>query len=121
MGKVTFNKQWLEHPEYKEWVRSDTDKYKAHCFVCKKSFELGKMGLRALTLHHGGKKHASLLKASKPAVPLGSFFAHSSRPTTENERRDDSHVSASAIPCTVTSTRVVSAPTITSYTRTDVL
>ena len=40
--KVLFSDQWLEHPEYKEWVRRDTDKYKTYCFVCKKSVKLGK-------------------------------------------------------------------------------
>ena len=85
MGRCVFNDVWLDNDKYKEWVRRDPtgSQYKAYCFVCKKTFELGKMGEGALVSHQKSKKHVQLIKAAKPAVPLANFLSSHQQESAE--------------------------------------
>ena len=55
-GNCSFNDVWLDKKEYKTWLRKDgSDKHRAFCTVCKKSFFIGSMGEGAVISHSKGK------------------------------------------------------------------
>lgn len=54
-GKCVFNTLWLVNDNYKTWLASSTEKYKAYCKLCCKEFDVGKMGESAVKSHMKGK------------------------------------------------------------------
>ncbi|XP_056262502.1 uncharacterized protein LOC130188267 isoform X3 [Pseudoliparis swirei] len=69
MGKCKFNNIWLEKNEY-FWLRSvPGNAYQASCVMCRKTFQLGTMGIRAVESHVKSKKHSDHAKArQQPAI-----------------------------------------------------
>lgn len=55
MGKCVFNMLWLQEEKYKNWIAPSSNKYKAHCNVCNKDFELAKTGESSVKAHMNGK------------------------------------------------------------------
>ena len=47
-GKCSFQDIWLDKAEFKMWLRRDKDKHRAYCILCKKGFELEKLGIGAI-------------------------------------------------------------------------
>ena len=55
LEKTYFQEDWLQHPDYKDWLAPDThENTKAHCKGCCKSFELSNMGIQAVKSHAAG-------------------------------------------------------------------
>ena len=52
-----FSKDWLEDPDFKNWLISCTSNTQIRCKLCQKTFNLSNMGRPALVSHAGGKKH----------------------------------------------------------------
>ena len=120
MGKCIFNDGWLCHKDFKDWVRRDSDKNKAYCYLCKKQIELGKMGEGALSSHQKSRKHAALVKANKPAVPIDSFLATNKTADEKMAIGNSNSVDCATVSISSKTSRPTS--TITSMcTKTDVL
>ena len=52
-----FSKDWLEDPDFKNWLVSCTNNTQARCKHCQKTFNLSNMGRQALVRHAKSKKH----------------------------------------------------------------
>ena len=53
--KVYFQEDWLQYPDYKDWIAPDTHaKTKSRCKRCCKSFEFSNMGVQAVKSHSAG-------------------------------------------------------------------
>ena len=78
MDRTYFQEDWLQNPDFKNWVRRDADRKKAFCIQCHKSIELSNMGTQALKSHMSGKKHKEEAKPVtlffKPSVTNASGF-----------------------------------------------
>uniref|UniRef100_A0A3Q2PNP8 deoxyhypusine synthase n=1 Tax=Fundulus heteroclitus TaxID=8078 RepID=A0A3Q2PNP8_FUNHE len=62
MGKCKFNENWLFSQEFSPWLKPVPGNiYEARCILCRKSFKLGTMGIKAVESHMRSAKH----KASK--------------------------------------------------------
>ena len=55
MGKCIFNR--IEWPKRYTWVWETSDKFKAHCRVCRKDIDIAKMGESAVWSHAKGESH----------------------------------------------------------------
>ena len=63
MDQAFFYDDWLKHPDFKEWIKKDTDN-KIACFkYCKKSFALSNVRKQAVKSHTNGKKHKKQCKS----------------------------------------------------------
>jgi hypothetical protein len=83
MGKCKFNDKWLEKDEY-DWLRSvPGSAYDARCTMCKKTFKLGTMGIRAVESHVQSQKHKAYSKARlQPTIT--SFCSTASNDVIDN-------------------------------------
>lgn len=53
--KTYYQKDWLQHPDHKDWIAPDTHaKTKALCKRCRTPFELSNMGNQAIKSHAAG-------------------------------------------------------------------
>lgn len=53
-----FKKEWKEDPQFRDWLGEVSgDVQRAYCKFCKKSFDVGNMGLSALKSHERGQGH----------------------------------------------------------------
>lgn len=53
-----FKKEWKEDPQFRDWLGEVSgDVQRAYCKFCKKSFDVGNMGLSALKSHERGQSH----------------------------------------------------------------
>ena len=43
-NQTYFCKNWLEDPDFKDWIKETKDRTEARCTMCHKSFELSNMG-----------------------------------------------------------------------------
>lgn len=74
MGKSTFNPEWLEDEDFKDWVQEVVrDKYSARCIPCKHTFSLSNMGRQALVSHSKGKNHQQNVK--RTSYQITNFFS----------------------------------------------
>ena len=80
-GICVFNDEWLDDPEFKEWLSRSTGDTEFTCKLCNKSYSLGNMGKGALNSHQ--KKNATHAK-------LVALRAETSR--DEVSERDVEHV-----------------------------
>lgn len=79
-GKCKFQSAWLEHSEYRHWVRPETsDPYRAKCAVCQRSVDIATMGESALKSHQKSAKHRSKVAAGEGCSSVTSFFASGKR------------------------------------------
>ena len=66
------SKDWLEDPDFKNWLVSCTNNTQARCKLCQKTFNLSNMGRKALVSHVSGKKHklhdSRVQRFSKPTM-----------------------------------------------------
>ena len=69
-GKCLFSERWFENPSYKLWLERDSDKYKAKCRVCVKTFDVSNMGESALASHEKGKKHINLMEKQQRSTTV---------------------------------------------------
>ena len=77
-GKCLFSECWFENPSYKLWLEQDSDKYKAKCRVCIKTFDVSNMGELALASHEEGKKHINLMEMQQRSttVDIRTILSH---------------------------------------------
>lgn len=52
-----FNRDWLNDPEYKDWLREVPDAKRAKCNLCQKDINLASMGISAVKSHARGDMH----------------------------------------------------------------
>ena len=54
-----FSDLWLSDSKYSQCLRCDAIKYSAQCAVsvCKKTFKIGKMGIKSIDSHMQSEKH----------------------------------------------------------------
>ena len=52
-----FSSDWLEDPEFKDWIVKVSDITQARCKTCMKTFSLSNMGRQALVSHASGQLH----------------------------------------------------------------
>ena len=87
-GKCLFSERWFENPSYKLWLERDSEKYKAKCRVCVKTFDVSNMGESALPSHEKGKKHINLMETQQRSKTvdirtiLSNNISSASQPTT---------------------------------------
>ena len=72
MGKCVFNPVWVKNKDYQSWIAPAEDKYRFFCRVCNCSLDIGKIGEKAVKLHHGSGRHKKRLAES--VVPINSFL-----------------------------------------------
>ena len=96
-GKCVFNERWFENSFLKLWLEHDTDKYKAKCKVCMKTFDVSKMGKSALASHEKGKKHINLMEKQRSSTTgdirnlLSNSSSTASQPATGRTTLDQPH------------------------------
>lgn len=64
MGKCKFNDKWMEEDAFRRWL-APAENNEAMCKLCKKTFSLGTMGLKAVELHMKGGKHQRYVAAAR--------------------------------------------------------
>ena len=55
-SKSSFSNDWLEDPNFKEWLGNTSSNNEARCKICHKTFKLSNMGRQALFGHVNSKK-----------------------------------------------------------------
>ena len=74
-SKSTFQDSWFVNPKYNLGISSvETNKTKAHCKLCHKTFDLACGGATALDSHQKGQEHQHLKKTRKTDA-IGTFFS----------------------------------------------
>lgn len=69
----SFNREWLEDPELKDWVQPDpNDKCGVLCSVC--DWKLKNCNKSALLKHKASAKHAKCFDAKKRTINIQQFF-----------------------------------------------
>lgn len=69
-----FNAEWLNDPEFKEWLKPDAnDKYVALCSVCDCKFR--NTNRSGLLNHKSSSKHTKNLAAKKSSIKMQQFFS----------------------------------------------
>ena len=69
MSQTFFCNDWLQHPDYKDWLEAVADKRKvARCITCSKTFELSNMGVGAIKNHMYGKETSQLSQKPFPTI-----------------------------------------------------
>lgn len=88
-GKCKFQSAWLEHSEYRHWVRPETsDPYRAKCAVCQKSVDIATMGESALKSHQKSAKHRSKVAAGEGCSSVTSFLQAANVTETTSQREN---------------------------------
>lgn len=64
MGKCKFNDKWMEEDAFRRWLAPAENNNEAMCKLCKKTFSLGTMGLKAVESHMKGGKHQRYVAAA---------------------------------------------------------
>ncbi|KAH7951197.1 hypothetical protein HPB52_006254 [Rhipicephalus sanguineus] len=86
-GECKFQSAWLEHSEYRHWVRPETsDPYRAKCTVCQKSVDIATMGESALKSHQKSAKHRSKVAAGEGCSSVRSFLRAENVTETTSQR-----------------------------------
>ena len=94
-GKCLFNERWFENSSYKLWLERDTDKYKAKCKVCMKTFDVSNMGESALSSHEKGKKHINLMEKQRSGTTVDIRNLLTNSPSTASQPATGSNNSRS--------------------------
>ena len=55
--RCNFNTEWLNNPDYKDWLAELPDAKRAKCNLCRKDINLAAMGKSALKSHAKGATH----------------------------------------------------------------
>lgn len=88
-GKCKFQSAWLEHGEYRHWVRPETsDPYRAKCTICQKSVDIATMGESALKSHQISAKHQSKVAAGEGCSSVTSFLQAANVTGTTSQRKN---------------------------------
>ena len=84
--KTYFNKSWLNHVDFKEWLEEDVDGERFKCTWCthRESFALSNMGIQALKHHMTSKKHLSYKKSKQSSNSITSYFGGASSSVSNN-------------------------------------
>ena len=109
MDRTYFQEDWLQNPDFKNWVRRDVDRKKAFCIQCHKSTELSNMGTQALKSHTSGKKH------KERAKPVTLFFKPSVTNTSNsNAQSNNPKINTNPPPHTHTTGQLTLDQSVTS-------
>lgn len=104
-GKTTFQRVWLQDPEFSPWLKQiDTKPGYAFCSICSCEIFLSNMGKQALKSHMKSKKHSQRTEASTISKYLTRHSYQELEPDTSRDGR------SSAV--TTDSLLVQSVPTI---------
>ena len=60
-SKSNFSNDWLEDPNFKEWLGKVSSNNEARCKICHKMFKLSNMGRQAVVGNASSKKHKDIL------------------------------------------------------------
>ncbi len=64
--RCTFNKEWLKDPLYKEFLSEcQTNKYSAHCSICKSNFSISNGGIYLVKRHMEQASHKRLAEIAR--------------------------------------------------------
>lgn len=70
-----FKKEWKEDPQFRDWLGEVSgDVQRAYCKFCKKSFDVGNMGLSALKSHERGQGHVKVATQMKKETKITHFL-----------------------------------------------
>lgn len=70
-----FKKEWKEDPQFRDWLGEVSgDVQRAYCKFCKKSFDVGNMGLSALKSHERGQGHVKVTTQMKKETKITHFL-----------------------------------------------
>lgn len=84
--KTTFQRAWLEIPDYSQWLREvKNDKFSAMCLYCKSVFSLSNMGKQAISSHVKSKKHKIAISSKNESGSLKSIFEQPNQKTVSNQ------------------------------------
>ena len=61
-SKSNFSNDWLEDPNFMEWLGKASSNNEARCEICHKTFKLSNMERQALVGHANSKKHKDILE-----------------------------------------------------------
>lgn len=74
MGKCVFNEAWLAVSDFRGWLEAvPTNRYEARCRLCKKTIQLGTLGVKALESHSKAEKHQLAVKSLERAQAITQF------------------------------------------------
>ena len=78
-SKSNFSNDWLEDPNFKEWLGKASSKIEARCKICHKTFKFSKMGRQALVGHTSCKKHKDILDCRQSFFKLREVTMHNAQ------------------------------------------
>ena len=62
-SKCHFENEWLQHKDYKNWIKKVPDKeQKVYCTVCVTAISVADLRISVLDIHAKGKKHLKVQK-----------------------------------------------------------
>lgn len=73
MGKCKFIESWLENVCFRNWLTSVANPDEARCILCKKTFKLGTMGVKAVESHMQCEKHKTAAKSHELTPAISQF------------------------------------------------
>ena len=78
MGKCKFNDLWLQDEQFNAWLKPvEGNTYEAHCTLCKKTFKLGTLGIKALESHCKSEKHKAVIKWQQQTLSISHYCSTS--------------------------------------------
>ncbi|XP_058873644.1 uncharacterized protein LOC117967216 isoform X2 [Acipenser ruthenus] len=83
-----FKEVWKQEPEYRNWLAEVNNcVHRAFCKYCRKSFDVGNMGVSALKSHMRGQGHAKAAAQLEKYEPIiTSFFTFQNKETQSDQR-----------------------------------
>jgi len=95
MSGCKFQGKWLTEPQFKDWLKQDSNVNFAFCFGCNKRIDIKSMGKTALTSHSKSQKHVELLNVAKVGgqSSIGAFVSEKPVPSSSTEKRTPSAAS----------------------------
>lgn len=96
MGKRKFNQKWMEDDLFKRWLAPAENNDNAVCKLCKKTFSLGTMGVKAVESHMKGEKHQRSVAAASGVRLISALLPARDVPAKSNVCLDTTSQSAMA-------------------------
>lgn len=74
MGRCRFVEAWLQDERFKGWLEASGD-FQGKCKLCRKTFSLGTMGVKAVESHMSSAKHGRNVEAASKTRGVLAFTA----------------------------------------------
>lgn len=79
-----FKTEWKENPQFRDWLGEVSgDVHRAYCKLCRKSFDIGNMGVSALRSHAQGQGHVKISGQLNSERRMTDFMRKTSTDTGE--------------------------------------